>query len=310
MTSRIAYVLATAVAPATWGTTYIVTTEFLPPDRPLTVAILRALPAGLLLLAAVRSLPSGKWWGRVFLLGALNFSIFWYLLFVAAYRLPGGVAATVGAMQPLFVLFLARFMIGTPIRPVSVFAALAGVLGVAILILQPDARFDPVGLIAGLGSAVSLAAGLVLSKRWQAPVSALTFSAWQLTAGGLLLLPFALTVEPALPIPSAKNLAGFIWLAVPGAALTYILWFRGIARLGPAAVAPLGLLSPVVAVVIGWVVLGQSLGAFQLTGMAIVLLSVWAGQRAPQAAQVPRPSRMRDRISRKLSASNLERKKT
>lgn len=310
MTSRIAYVLATAVAPATWGTTYIVTTEFLPPDRPLTVAMLRALPAGLLLLAAVRSLPSGKWWGRVLLLGALNFSIFWYLLFVAAYRLPGGVAATVGAMQPLIVLFLARFMISTPIRPVSVFAALAGVLGVAMLILQPNASLDPVGLIAGLGSAVSLAAGLVLSKRWQAPVSALTFSAWQLTAGGLLLLPFALAVEPALPIPSVKNLIGFIWLAVPGAALTYILWFRGIAQLGPAAVAPLGLLSPVVAVVIGWMVLGQSLGAFQLAGMAIVLLSVWAGQKVPQAAQVPRPSRMRDRISRKLSASNLERKET
>ena len=245
------------------------------------------------------------------LLGALNFSIFWYLLFVAAYRLPGGVAATVGAMQPLFVLFLARFMIGTSIRPVSVFAALAGVLGVAILILPPNASFDPVATYSrSRQSAVSLAAGLVLSKRWQAPVSALTFSAWQLTAGGLLLLPFAIAAEPALPIPSAKNLAGFIWLAVPGAALTYILWFRGIARLGPAAVAPLGLLSPVVAVVIGWMVLGQSLGAFQLTGMAIVLLSVWAGHKVPQAAQVPRPSRMHDRISEKLSASNLERKKT
>ncbi|GLS29411.1 probable blue pigment (indigoidine) exporter [Mesorhizobium albiziae] len=310
MTSRFADVLAAAVAPAIWGTTYIVTTEFLPPDRPLTVAMLRALPAGLLLLAAVGSMPSGKWWGRVFLLGALNFSIFWYLLFVAAYRLPGGVAATIGAMQPLFVLVLARFMIGTPVRLVAVVAALAGVLGVAMLILQPNARLDPLGLIAGLGSAVSLAAGLVLSKRWQAPVSALTFSAWQLTAGGLLLLPVALMMEPALPIPSAKNLVGFIWLAVPGAALTYIVWFRGIARLGPAAVAPLGLLSPVVAVMIGWIVLGQSLGALQLAGMTIVLLSVWAGQKVPQAAQVPRPSSMRDRISRKLSTSNLERKET
>ena len=56
--------------------------------------MLRALPAGLLLLLFVRQLPQGVWWPRVFLLGALNFSVFWAMLFVAAYRLPGGVAAT------------------------------------------------------------------------------------------------------------------------------------------------------------------------------------------------------------------------
>uniref|UniRef100_UPI0020C2E156 EamA family transporter n=1 Tax=Salmonella enterica TaxID=28901 RepID=UPI0020C2E156 len=89
------------------------TTELLPQGYPLTVAMLRALPAGLLLLLIVRQLPRGIWWGRVFLLGALNFSVFWWLLFVAAYRLPGGVAATVGAIQPLIVILLARGLLGS-----------------------------------------------------------------------------------------------------------------------------------------------------------------------------------------------------
>ena len=99
--TRTGDILLTATAPAIWGSTYIVTTELLPPGYPLTVAMLRALPAGLLLLLIVRQLPQGIWWPRTFLLGALNFSFFWAMLFVSAYRLPGGVAATVGAIQPL-----------------------------------------------------------------------------------------------------------------------------------------------------------------------------------------------------------------
>lgn len=96
----------TALAPAVWGSTYLVTTEMLPAGYPMTVAMLRALPAGLLLMLFIRQLPKGIWWGRIFVLGALNFAVFWWLLFVSAYRLPGGVAATVGAIQPLIVLLL------------------------------------------------------------------------------------------------------------------------------------------------------------------------------------------------------------
>ncbi|WP_188589375.1 DMT family transporter, partial [Achromobacter denitrificans] len=132
---RSADLLLTALAPAIWGSTYVVTTELLPQGYPLTVAMLRALPAGLLLLAAVRVLPQGIWWLRALILGALNFSVFWALLFVAAYRLPGGVAATLGAIQPLVVILLARALLGTPVRSLSVAAALAGIVGVALLVL-------------------------------------------------------------------------------------------------------------------------------------------------------------------------------
>lgn len=278
--SRTSDLLLTAIAPAIWGSTYIVTTELLPDGYPLTVAMLRALPAGLLLLLLVRALPQGIWWARAFVLGALNFSVFWWLLFVAAYSLPGGVAATVGAIQPLIVLLLARLALGSALRPLAVLAALAGIGGVAMLILTPAAALDPVGIAAGLGSAVSMALGTVLSRRWQPPVSPLTFAAWQLSAGGLLLLPAALWLEPPLPALSAANLLGLTYLGLIGAALTYILWFRGIARLEPSVVSPLGFLSPMTAVILGWAVLGQALSPLQLAGMAVVLGSVWLSQHA------------------------------
>ena len=283
--------LLTAIAPTIWGSTYLVTTELLPQGYPWTVAMLRALPAGLLMLVIVRQLPRGIWWSRVLILGALNFTIFWWLLFVAAYRLPGGVAATVGAIQPLIVILLARPLLGSPIRPLAIVAAIAGMGGVALLILTPRAALDPIGIVAGLGGAISMAFGTVLTRRWQPPVSPLTFTAWQLTAGGLLLLPAALILEPSLPALTPANLMGFVWLGVIGAALTYILWFRGIARLEPSVVAPLGFLSPMTAVILGWSILGQSLGAAQIAGMVVVLGSVWLSQRVQQsAATLPGPT--------------------
>lgn len=166
---RAGIVLLTALAPAVWGTTYYVTTQFLPPDRPLLAATVRALPAGLLLVAVTRRLPHGAWWWRALVLGALNIGAFFALLFVAAYRLPGGVAATIGALQPLLVAALSAGLLGERLKPRTLLTGLAGVVGVSLLVLRADARLDWLGVLAAVGSAVVMATGVVLSKRWPSP---------------------------------------------------------------------------------------------------------------------------------------------
>ncbi|UPK83090.1 DMT family transporter [Proteus vulgaris] len=283
--NRYTTLLLTASAPIVWGSTYIVTTEMLPANVPMTLAALRALPAGILLLIIMRQLPQGIWWLRVIILGILNFSLFWWLLFISAYRLPGGVAATVGAVQPLIVLFLSRWLLQTPLSWLSISAALGGILGVAILILTPNATLDPIGIMAGLGGALSMAAGTVLSRRWQPPVTPLTFTAWQLTAGGAVLLPFALLFEPALPSLTGINLLGLAYLTLIGGALTYIFWFRGLALLGPSSVASLGFLSPLSAVILGWALLEQQLTSLQIIGMIVILVSIWVNQQSEKRAR-------------------------
>lgn len=290
---RTADLALTAIAPLIWGTTYLVTTEALPPGYPLTVAALRALPAGLLLLAVTRCLPPVDWLGRVVLLGALNFAIFWACLFLAAYRLPGGAAATLGALQALMVVGFARWFLGQPITRRAVAAAGLGLCGVALLLLGPEAAYDPLGVLAALAGTLSMAAGTVLSRKWQPPVPILAFTAWQLTAGGLLLAPMALLVEPTLPPLTTTHLAGLVWLGLIGAAGTYWFWLRGIARLGPAPVALLGMLSPVTAVVLGWLWLDQGLTPTQILGAAVILGSIWLGQSTPQANPGPRPGHRR-----------------
>ncbi|MGJ8546963.1 MAG: EamA family transporter [Sulfitobacter sp.] len=279
-TRRLDLALA-ASAPVIWGSSYIVATQLLPEtaDMPLSVAALRALPAGLLLMALTRQMPPRRWLGRLLVLGALNFAIFWAALFFAAYHLPGGVAATLGAVQPLIVLLLAHLALGAPLGARRLGAAAAGIFGVALLVMSPGAALDAWGVAAALIGAVSMGAGVVLTRKWQPPVGALTFTAWQLTAGGLLLLPVALWLEPPLPSLSAANLAGLAWLGLIGAALSYFFWFRGIERLGPAAVTNFGFLSPLTAVLLGWGFLGQTLSPAQFLGAGVVLTCVWLGSR-------------------------------
>jgi probable blue pigment (indigoidine) exporter len=279
----------TALAPMAWGTTYVTTTELLPHDRPLLLGAVRALPAGAFLLALTRRLPHGGWWWRAAVLGTLNIGAFFALLFVAAGRLHGGVAATLGAVQPLIAGALAAGILGEPMRRRTIGAGVLGVAGVSLIVLQPGARIDAVGVAAGLAGAASMACGVTFTKRWRPDVPLLAFTSWQLLAGGSILAVASLVGEGAPPALTSTNLAGFAWLSMVGTAVAYAIWFRGIARLPVANVALLGLLSPLVALVAGYLVLDQALGPVQLAGVAVVLLALRLGQH-PGTAPLDRRS--------------------
>ncbi|GAX38315.1 EamA family transporter [Nodularia sp. NIES-3585] len=282
---RLSDVLLTALAPMTWGTTYVVATEFLPPNHPLLVASLRSLPIGILLTAWLRQLPQGIWWWRILLLGSLNIGIFQGLLFIAAYRLPGGVAATAGAIQPLLVVLFSWLILQEKPSKLSIVAAIAGFVGVGVLVLGPSARLDSVGIFAAIAGAAVMGLGTVLVKLWKRPVSLLVFTAWQLVVGGIVLLPIALVIEGPITYVSTTNLLAFVYLGLVGTGVAYALWFRGIDQLKASAVSYLGLISPVVATIIGFLLLDQAFTPIQLIGIAIVLMSVFIGQRTSQLRQ-------------------------
>lgn len=285
-------IAATALAPIIWGSTYIVTTELLPPDRPFTAALLRVLPAGVALSLYSRRLPQRADLGRLLVLAALNIGFFQALLFVAAYRLPGGLAAVVGAIQPLLVMALAWAMDSQRPSGTAVGAGVLGIVGMAALLLSPGAAWDPVGIAAALAGAASMAAGTFLARRWRPDVPVLAFTGWQLLAGGVMLAPLAWAVDAPLPHLGAAQLAGYAYLCVFGALLSYALWFRGVARLSPVAVSSLGLLSPLTAVALGWALLGQTLGGAALLGLFMVIGSILAVQWAASADMAPAPKHL------------------
>ncbi|HEX2051373.1 MAG TPA: EamA family transporter [Actinomycetota bacterium] len=284
--------LLTALAPAVWGSTYIVTTEWLPPDRPLLAATMRSLPPGLILLGLGRKLPSGTWWWRALALGVLNIGAFFYLLFVAAYHLPGGVAALVGSIQPTVVLVLSAVILKQAVRATHVVSCVVGVVGIGLLVLRPDAALDGVGVLAGLGGAASMATGIVLTKLWGRPegVGILTFTGWQLGVGGVVLLPVMLAAEGLPGVLTGTNVAGYLYLGGIGALVAYSIWFRGIGRLPALAVSCLGFVSPLVATALGYVVLGQELTPLQVAGAGAVFAAVVLAQPAGGRRHHPPPA--------------------
>ncbi|MFZ3003370.1 MAG: EamA family transporter [Undibacterium umbellatum] len=283
MPSRLGFwldTLLTALAPAIWGSTYIVTTQFLPPDRPFTAALLRCLPSGILLVLFCKRLPLPREWGRLLVLAALNIGFFQALLFIAAYRLPGGMAAVIGSIQPLLIMAMVWLMDRRRPAALAIMASVCAVLGMAALLLSATATMDAVGLAAAAAGATCMAGGTYLSRRWQSSLPVLAFTGWQLLLGGLILLPLSLLVDAPLPALNLTQILGYAYLSIVGALLAYSLWFRGIARLSPVAVSSLGLLSPITAVILGWVVLDQSMRGMSLAGLLIVLTSVIVVQKS------------------------------
>ncbi|MCU7723352.1 EamA family transporter [Actinoplanes sp. KI2] len=276
----------TALAPAVWGTTYLVTTQLLPAGHPMFAGLMRALPAGLVALAITRQLPRGIWWGRALVLGALNIGAFFPLLFLAAERLPGGVAATLGATQPIIVAFLAVAVLGERLSAWRLLWGLAGVAGVGLVVLGPAAALDAAGIAAGLAGAAAMGLGVTLTKRWGRPegIKPMAYAGWQLTAGGLVLLAPVAVTEGVPGRVDAAAVGGYLWLGLVGGLLAYTIWFSGLWKLPVTATALLGLLSPLVAATAGALVLGQTLSATQLAGFALALSALLAGQLTPRPA--------------------------
>lgn len=281
---RVGWIALTALAPAVWGTTYIVTRHLLPEGHPLFAALLRCLPAGLIALALGRRLPHGAWWWRSTVLGVLNMGAFFPLLFVAAQRLPGGVAATLGATQPILVAVLAVVVLHERLSLWRLGWGVAGLAGIALVVLGPDAALGPVGVLAGIGGAASMGTGVVLTKRWGRPegVTAISLAGWQLTAAGSALLVPALLVDGVPPGIDGPAVAGYAWLGLVGALLTYTIWFAGIRRLPVAPTALLGLLSPLVAALLGALVAGEALTPTQIAGFVVALTAMACGQLTPR----------------------------
>lgn len=229
-----------------------------------------------MLLMWFRRLPRGQWWWKSAVLGVVNIGGFFALLFAAAYLLPGGVAAIVTNTAPLWVIALSPALLGTRIQPYQVIGALVAVVGVACLVLTPAAALNAGGILAGLGASVCMGLGAILAKKWGKPddVPQLAVTGWQLTFGGLFLVPLLLVMEGLPDHLTGQNVLGYAYLTIFGALIAYGIWFHGLAKLDVVQVAILGVLSPVTATFLGVVFVGERLSLVQWAGLLLVLAAL------------------------------------
>jgi probable blue pigment (indigoidine) exporter len=302
------WVLVTAIAPIAWGSTYFVTREFLPADSPLWGAVLRALPAGLVLLVIRPRMPRGAWWWRSLVLGTLNVGVFFALIYLVAQLLPTSLASTVMATSPVVMMLLAWLLAGERLRAVPLAGAGVGLAGVVLLLATDATAVDPLGVAASVAAMLLSSLGYVLAKRWRDDTEVLAVTAWQLIAGGLMLVPAALLVEGAPPALGAVEIAGFAFVGLVATALAFVAWFSGLAHLPAGTVGLIGLLNPVTGVLLGVLLAGEVLGTWQLAGLGLVLVGILLGQPAAtrlllRVQRRTRPARSRPAVTGAVSTA-------
>ncbi|TNJ01069.1 DMT family transporter [Aeromonas veronii] len=264
--------LIALLAPLLWGSTYAVVSLYLTDYSPYWVAVWRALPAGLLLLLLHPRMPPLPW-GKQFLLAFCNIAAFFALLFVAAFRLPGAVAGTLGATLPLVLMLLAWLQDGT--RP-SLKWLLLGLMGLAgvLLLLNPSANLDPVGVACAMLATVLIGQSSRWMRHW--PVNdLLALTAWQLLLGGLMLIPLAWWLAGQMPLPDPASAPGLLWLILLNTALGYWAWLWGLKHHGPEVMGMLALTNPMMAVSLGVLMVGETLDVSQWIGIGVILLSLF-----------------------------------
>ena len=268
----------TAIAPIAWGTTYFVTRHFLPVDAPIWGGVLRALPAGLLLLLVRRKLPHGSWWWKSLVLGTLNMGAFFALVYVAAQLLPTSIASTIMATSSMVIMLFAWVILAERPQGPALAAAGIGVAGVCLMVLTGTHGVAPLGVLASFCAMSMSSAGYVLAKKWNTNADVLSSTSWQLIGGGLVLMPLAIGTEGAPPSLDGPRLLAFAYVSVIATAVAFSAWFAGLRHLRAGTVGLIGLLNPITGVLLGSALAHDHLGDRQLAGLALVLLGVLIGQ--------------------------------
>lgn len=229
--------LAAALATSLWGFTYIITASLLP-YHPWFIGAFRAGLGALPLLLLARELPPIRFLPKLIVLGTLNAGLFFGLLFIAALRLPGGVAGIFQAVSPLFAVLLVWPLLSSKPTMLKIVSLLVGVAGVVLVILKAGAALDIIGVLATLGCAISMTLGGVLTQKWGRPMSMTGFTAWQLVVAAVELGAVALILGDVPGSLTAVNGMGLVILALALTSLPFFLWFKAIQSEGAANVTP------------------------------------------------------------------------
>jgi drug/metabolite transporter (DMT)-like permease len=279
-----------------WGSTWSVIRIGLADLPPLRFAGMRmALAAALLAPFALRGgawrVLVGEAGARIALVGLFQIAVPYGLMFVAQQWVPSGLAALLFATFPVWIALLARvFLPGERLTPAKLASAAIGVAGIAVLQAPHLGSLDGSGRLA-LGSALIISASIVVAlanvlvRRHLLAISPLAMTAGQTFVGAIVLLVAALLLEqgrPASYTPAA--LGALAYLAVFGTALTYIGLYWLVPRVPIAAIGALPLLDTTVAVTLGAVLLGESIGWHLAVGGGMVLAAAALATRdAPRA---------------------------
>lgn len=283
--------LALAAICIIWGTTYTAIKYAVRDFPPYLLVGIRQTSAGLLLLAL--ALASGKllWPGRKYALRQAltgvatitggNGFITWGMQYVSS-----GLAAIIGSLTPVMVVLISlAWRSPERINTRMIAGVLMGFGGLGIIfndgwqdLLKPEYRWGIAGCFA---SCFTWSLGTVMAKRWNSPeVPPLLNAGMQITAGGLGGLVLSLLFDKDHTIHhTAESWLSMLYLITIGSALAFTFYMYALKHLSATVSSLYTYINPLVAILLGWALLGESLTPGTILGMTVTITGVWLVNR-------------------------------
>jgi drug/metabolite transporter (DMT)-like permease len=284
-----------------WGSTYLairITVVHIPPA---VLCATRFLVAGVLMLAACavtgrRVRVSGAELQKMAVIGVLlltggNLTLSW-----AEQYVPSGLAALIAAATPIWILALDRWLFRVNHLSSGAIAGLTlGIVGIVVL-LWPDltalgtalGHAELVAALGLLGGCLSWALGSVISHHWPRTSDPFVDAAWQITFAGLgnLLFVFILGEQHRVQW-TWQGITGIAYLVVFGSWVGYTAYIYLLTHVSTAKVSTYAYVNPVVAVILGWLILHERVDRFIVAGSVIIIVAVVLVTRAKVKAHAP-----------------------
>jgi drug/metabolite transporter (DMT)-like permease len=298
--SRWKTLLAFAIIYFVWGSTFLAIRVGVREVPPLVFAGMRFFAAGILLYVWMRATgtagPTRSEWALVTLLAALIFLVDYGLVFWAEQRVPSGITAVMLATIPAFTALLEIMILRTQKLTFRLGCALVvGLVGVAVLVSHSvafgDAPIERSGAIALVVAAISWSLASVLTRKLRLPESKVMSSGAQMLVGGILLL-LAATIFGEFNAFHWQAVSSGAWLAlvyltVAGSIIAFTAYVWLIHHESPTKVGTYAYVNPVIAVLLGYFLGGETLGARTVAGTSLILVSVVLITTTPKQANSP-----------------------
>ena len=273
-----------AVLSVLWGGSFFFNGVVLKELPPLTVVLLRVALAAMILLPVLRAyqirFPVGlSGWKPFFAIALLNNVLPFSLIVIGQTYIPSGLASILNATTPLFTVLVMAAAGDEKLHARRVVGVVTGLIGVVILHGQDLHGQDPgfqsgegVGILLCLAAAFSYGLSALYARRKLSNSPPLATATFQLLASALMMTIVAAVFERPwqLPMPGVTTWLAMIGLAALSTALAYIVFFQVLRRSGSTNVMLVTLLIPVTAILLGYLVLGESISLREIIGALVI----------------------------------------
>jgi len=286
-----------------WGSAFVAIDAGLAYLPPVLFAAVRYDVAGLLMLGYAATVvddpvPRGRAeWLSVAAGGLLMIAAYHAFLFVGQLNTTAAAAAVLVSLSPVLTTGFARALVPQDaLSPIGVLGVGVGLLGVLVIARPDPSNLLATGTVANLlvfGAAAAFALGSVLTRRIDAGLQIETMEAWSMLGGAAILHVASAGIGEPFVVDDwlhAEALGAIAYLSLFASAVGFLIYFHLLERLGAVEINMVSYVAPIVAAVVGWAYLGQTVDAPTIAGFVCIFLGFLLVKRRAISRELRRVS--------------------